>query len=112
MGLFALRFRKGYDRARRLFEPSFLTIATARPLWGRLREVPRAGAVVAALGASVVGLLAAVSLASIAPSLVREPPTIGLAAVAFFVLARIDVAPWAVVRACALGGAGIAALAP
>ncbi|GAC1299655.1 MAG: chromate efflux transporter [Vulcanimicrobiaceae bacterium] len=91
-----------------IFAPSFLLVAAVLPLWRALRDVPRAGAVLAGLNAAVVGLLAAVLVDPIATSLAREPKAAALAAVAFVALARTRVPAWAVVLACAAAGAALA----
>lgn len=90
-----------------IFAPSFLLLAAAIPLWGTLRTLPRAGPALAGVNAAVVGLLAAVLVDPIAISLARDPIGIGAAAGAFALLQFARLAPWAVVLACAAGGAAI-----
>lgn len=88
-----------------IFAPSFLLVTAAVPLWQALRDVPRAPAILAGLGAAVVGLLAAVMVDPIGTTLAREPhgAVIGIAALAL--LARTAVPVWLVVTIGAATGA-------
>lgn len=88
-----------------IFAPSFLAIAAVVPLWSRLRDLPRAGAVLAGLGASVVGLLAAVFCDPIARKLIDDPASAVVAVAAFLVLWRTKTPTWLVVALCAGSGA-------
>ncbi|GAC1306290.1 MAG: chromate efflux transporter [Vulcanimicrobiaceae bacterium] len=89
-----------------IFAPSFLLVAAAVPLWRVLRALPRAGAALEGINATVVGLLAAVFVDPIATSLARTPFAALLALVAFAVLARTQVPTWAVVLGATLLSVG------
>ena len=89
-----------------IFAPSFLLVAAVVPLWRALRDLPRAGAALDGINATVVGLLAAVFVDPIATSLVRAPFAAVLALVAFAILARTHVPPWAVVLGTTLLSVG------
>lgn len=91
-----------------IFAPSFLLVAAVVPLWRALREVPRAGAVLAGVNAAVVGLLAAVFIDPIVTSLWRGRSTALLALVAFVILFRTRAPVWAVVLGCAAAGGALA----
>jgi len=88
-----------------IFAPSFLLVAAAMPLWGKLRTLPRAGAALAGINAAVVGLLAAVLVDPIAFALARNPIGFVTAVAAFTLLRLAKWPPWAVVALCAAGGA-------
>jgi len=88
-----------------IFAPSFLLLAAAFPLWSALRALPRAGATLAGINAAVVGLLAAVLVDPIGFALARNPLGSGAALLAFVLLQFAKWPAWAVVAACACGGA-------
>ncbi len=88
-----------------IFAPSFLILAAVFPLWGWLRERPRAAATLAGLNAAVVGLLAAVFVNPIALGAIRAPLALGTGIVACVAFARFAAPAWLVVVASALGGA-------
>ncbi len=92
-----------------IFAPSFLLLLVVVPLWRLVRELPRASAVLAGVGASVVGLLAAVFVDPIAASLVHDRLGGALAVAAFGVLLATRAPAWTVVVACAGAGAALAA---
>lgn len=93
-----------------IFAPSFLLLLIAVPLWRALRELPHAAAVLAGVGAAVVGLLGAVLVDPIATSLARDPLGIALAFATFGTLAATRVPAWAVVIASAAVGAAVETL--
>jgi chromate transporter len=94
-----------------IFAPSFLLLATAVPLWGALRELPRAAPSLAGIGAAVVGLLAAVFVDPIALGLGRDPAGIAIALGALALLQLAGAPAWLVVALCAGTGALFRALA-
>ncbi len=92
-----------------IFAPSFLLLIVVVPLWRGVRELPRASAVLAGVGASVVGLLAAVFVNPIAVSLLHDRLGGVLAVAAFGVLCWTRAPAWAVVIGCASAGGALAA---
>jgi chromate transporter len=88
-----------------IFAPSFLLLAMVAPLWGRLRALPRAARVIGALGAAVVGLLAAVFVTPVASSIATAPVALAIAVLAFALLRVARWPSWAVVLAGAAAGA-------
>jgi chromate transporter len=92
-----------------IFAPSFLLLAAVLPLWAALRTVPWAGAALAGLNATVVGLLAAVLVDPIATTLAHRPLDIALALAAAALLQFARLPAWAVVAISA--GLGAAARA-
>jgi chromate transporter len=93
-----------------IFAPSFLLLACALPLWQRLRALPSAGAALAGINASVVGLLGAVLVDPIAKNALGSPLAIATALVAFALFMRTKAPAWLVVPASALAGAAAGAL--
>ena len=88
-----------------IFAPSFLLVTAATPLWDALRKAPRAPAILAGLGAAVVGLLASVLVDPIGTTLVREPRGAVVALVALGLLTRSPLPVWLVVALGAAVGA-------
>ena len=87
-----------------IFLPSALLIVGLVPFWERLRQLPGAGRALRGANASVVGLLGAVLYSPILTSLAAVPTRVGLALVAFALLAVWKYPPWiAVGVAGALG---------
>jgi len=95
-----------------IFLPSFLLVAAALPLWARLRDFPRAPAVLAGANAAVVGLLATVLVTPIAPALARSPVAALVTVPAFALLTLRRVPAWAIALGGAASGAAIAAFVP
>jgi chromate transporter len=93
-----------------IYAPSFLLLAAALPLWSALRQLPRAGSVLAGVNAAVVGLLAAVLVDPIAMTLAHRPLGIGLALGAAALLQFARLPAWAVVLLSAGCGAAARAL--
>ena len=92
-----------------IFVPSFLLVAGALPFWEPLRRSPHAQAALAGVNAAVVGLLLAALYNPVWTSAIRGGADFGLALVAFVVLVFWRAPPWAVVLACGVGGAVLAA---
>jgi len=87
-----------------IFLPSALLIVGLVPFWERLRRLPGAGRALRGANASVVGLLAAVLYSPILTSLAAVPTRVGVALVAFALLAVWKFPPWTAVGAAgALG---------
>jgi chromate transporter len=93
-----------------IFAPSFLLLVCALPLWQRLRSLPLAGAALAGINASVVGLLAAVLVDPIAKNALGSPLAVATALVAFALFMRTKAPAWLVVPASAAAGALAGAL--
>ena len=93
-----------------IFAPSFLLLPAGVALWGALRSVKRAPAILMGLNASVVGLLAAVFVDPIGLALVRSPVALGVACAALVALLRFAVPPWLVVLGSAAAGAALTTL--
>jgi chromate transporter len=93
-----------------IFVPSFLLLAAAVPLWGRLRTAPRAASVLAGVNASVVGLLCAVFIDPIARTLLVSPVPIAIAVAAYAALAVAKLPAWLVVLSAGAAGAALSAV--
>jgi chromate transporter len=93
-----------------IFVPAFLLVVGALPFWDRLRANPAAQSALAGVNAAVVGLLLAALYDPVWTSAIRGPGDVGLALVAFGLLAFWRVPPWLVVALTAAGGAALAAL--
>jgi chromate transporter len=91
-----------------IFLPSFLLLGAAIPLWSAVRSLPRAGAVLAGINASVVGLLAAVFVDPIARTILVSPLAIAIAVTTYLGLTVARLPAWAVVLVCGLLGAAAA----
>ncbi len=84
-----------------LFAPGFLLLVAVLPVWSRLRAVPHAGAVMAGINASVVGLLAAALYDPIFTSGVRSLTDLAIALAGFvFLVAAPRGSPLWVVAWC------------
>jgi chromate transporter len=84
-----------------LFAPGFLLLVAVLPAWSRLRALPHAGAVMAGINASVVGLLAAALVDPIFTSAVRSPMDLAVALAGFaFLVAAPRRSPLWVVAWC------------
>ena len=92
-----------------IFVPSFLLVAGALPFWEPLRRNPHAQAALAGVNAAVVGLLLAALYNPVWTSAIRGGADFGLALAAFVALVFWRAPPWAVVLACGVGGAVLAA---
>ena len=92
-----------------IFVPSFLLVAGALPFWEPLRRNPHAQAALAGVNAAVVGLLLAALYNPVWTSAIHGGADFGLALVAFVALVFWRAPPWAVVLACGVGGAVLAA---
>jgi len=88
-----------------IFAPSFLLLTAAFPAWRRVREHPRAGAVLAGFGAAVVGMLAATLVDPVLATLVHETGGLVVMAIALAVLHFSRAPAWLV----AVGGAAVGA---
>ena len=85
-----------------IFLPSALLIVGLVPFWERLRRLPGAGRALRGANASVVGLLGALLYSPILTSLAAIPIRVGIALVAFALLAVWKFPPWT-----AVGVAGV-----
>ena len=92
-----------------IFVPSFLLVAGALPFWEPLRRNPHAQAALAGVNAAVVGLLLAALYNPVWTSAIHGGADFGLALTAFVALVFWRAPPWAVVLACGVGGAALAA---
>ena len=92
-----------------IFLPSFLLVAGTLPFWAPLRRSPHAQAALAGVNAAVVGLLLAALYNPVWTSAIHSGADFGLALAAFVALVFWRAPPWAVVLACAVGGAVLAA---
>lgn len=92
-----------------IFVPSFLLVAGTLPFWAPLRRSPHAQAALAGVNAAVVGLLLAALYNPVWTSAIHSGADFGLALAAFVALVFWRAPPWAVVLACAVGGAVLAA---
>jgi chromate transporter len=93
-----------------IFVPSFALIFALAPGWNRLRTLPGAAAALRGANAAVVGLLGAVLYHPILTSLGTGSTNIGIALVAYALIAVWSLPPWTVVAASALLGAVAGAL--
>ncbi|GAA2240402.1 hypothetical protein GCM10010401_11290 [Rarobacter faecitabidus] len=89
-----------------IFLPSALLVIAAIPLWERLRANPAAGRAVAAVGAAVVGLLAAACYDPVIVTGVTSWTTAAIALGSFVLLVSRRVPVWLIVAGAA--GAGLA----
>lgn len=88
-----------------VFAPGLLLVLGTLPAWQVLRGRPWAQAALRGANAVVVGLLLAALIDPVGRIALRGVPHAALAVAAFAVLHLRRVPPWAVVLACALGGA-------
>jgi chromate transporter len=88
-----------------IFAPSFALIFALAPIWNRLAAAPHAGPALRGANASVVGLLGAVFVNPILPSLGTSWLRVLIALAAFGLIAGLRVAPWIVVLGAAALGA-------
>lgn len=87
-----------------IFLPAWLLIGGALPFWHRLRARRGAQAALAGANAAVVGVLLAALYSPVITEGVRGPKDVAAALVAFGLLERWKVPPWAVVVGMALAG--------
>lgn len=93
-----------------IFLPSVLLVFAVLPFWSRLAAYRAMRAAMRGVNAAVVGLLLAALYDPVWTNAIDGPATFALAAAAFAALHLWKAPPWAVVIACAAGGAGLAAL--
>jgi chromate transporter len=93
-----------------IFLPSVLLVFAVLPFWSRLAAYRTMRAAMRGINAAVVGLLLAALYDPVWTNAIDGPATFALAAAAFAALHLWKAPPWAVVIACAAGGAGLAAL--
>ena len=93
-----------------IFLPSVLLVFAVLPFWSRLAAYRAMRAAMRGINAAVVGLLLAALYDPVWTNAIDGPATFALAAAAFAALHLWKAPPWAVVIACAAGGAGLAAL--
>jgi len=87
-----------------IFLPSFVFVALTSRLVGRLRRSPWSAAFLDAVNVAALGLMVSVTL-HLATTALTGPPTWGIAALAFLVLARTALNPgWIVLGGLVLGG--------
>jgi len=92
-----------------IFLPAFLLIVGALPFWALVRGRAGFQSALRGINAAVVGLLLAALYDPVWKSAVRGPTDLGLALVAFGLLALWRVPPWLVVLITAAGGALVSA---
>jgi len=95
-----------------VFVPSFLLIVGALPFWELLRARAGFQAALVGINAAVVGLLLAALYDPVWTSAIKSPADFGLALLAFGLLMFWRLPPWLVVLIAALGGGGLARMAP
>lgn len=93
-----------------IFLPGLLLVVGALPFWGLIRHSPLAAAGMRGANAAVVGLLAAALYHPVFTSAVLGPLDFALVAAGFVALVVWKLAPWIVVAALALAGAGLGLL--
>ena len=91
-----------------IFLPSFFMVVGALPFWDALRDRARSQSALRGVNAAVVGLLVAALYQPVWTSAIHGPADVGLALVAFGLLAFWKAPPWLVVILAAAGGALIA----
>ena len=87
-----------------VFLPSFFLVWGVLPFWDRLRAIPSVQAVLAGVGAAVVGILGAALYDPVWTSAIFGPKDLALALVAFALLQVWRLPPWLVVVVAAVGG--------
>ncbi len=87
-----------------IFLPGFLLLTGVLPFWSDLRRRRWAGALVAGIGAAVMGLLAAALYDPVFVTAVDSGSALALAAVCFVLLVAWRTPAWAVVLIAAAGG--------
>jgi chromate transporter len=93
-----------------IFLPAFLMTIGALPFWSALRSRTTFQAALRGINAAVVGLLLAALYQPVWTSAIHAPADVGLALMAFGLLAFWKWPPWLVVALTALGGEIIARL--
>jgi len=93
-----------------MFLPAFLLVVGALPFWQRLRERGGFQAALRGINAAVVGLLLAALYDPVWTSAIESHADLGLALVAFGLLAFWRLPPWLVVVISAAGGALLGAV--
>ena len=87
---------------KRAFLPSLLLVTGVLPFWDRLKREGWARGVVAGVGATVVGVLAATLWNPILMTAVKQPADWALVAAAFVFLQVAKLPPWLVVISFAI----------
>lgn len=93
-----------------IFLPGLLLMTAALPVWRLLSRHARLRGAVAGVNAAVVGVLAAALYDPLFVGGVRGPADLAVAVAAFGLLTMLKTPPIAVVAACALAGAALAAI--
>lgn len=93
-----------------IFLPGLLLLVGALPFWDRIRRSPLAGAGMRGANAAVVGILAAALYSPVFTSAVGNSLDLALVAAGFVALVVWKLAPWIVVAALAVVGAGLGLL--
>jgi chromate transporter len=93
-----------------IFLPSFLLVVGALPFWDLLRARPGFQSALRGINAAVVGLLLAALYQPVWTSAIHRPADVGLALLAFGLLAFWKWPPWLVVVLTAAGGEVVARL--
>jgi chromate transporter len=94
-----------------VFLPSFLLVIGALPFWEQLRGRAGVQSALRGINAAVVGLLLAALYDPVWTSAIHGRADLGLALVAFALLAFWKLPPWLVVAFAALAGAGMSLVA-
>jgi chromate transporter len=87
-----------------IYLPSFLLVFGVLPHWQRLRQAPRARALLAGTNAAVVGLLGAAFYRPVCTSALTSPAAFALALGLFAALRWGQAPPWLVVLVAAAAG--------
>ena len=95
-----------------VFLPGCLLVVGTLPFWDALRTRPSAQAAMRGANAAVVGILGAALYDPVWTSAILSSYDFGLALVGFVLLTVWGAPPWVVVMVSAIGGAGLAMLAP
>jgi chromate transporter len=90
-----------------IFLPAWLLIGGALPFWETLRRLAWTQSALRGTNAAVVGVLLAALYDPVWKEGVSGPREFALAIAAFAALALWNAPPWAVVIACAVGGAAV-----
>ncbi|MCQ3803799.1 MAG: chromate efflux transporter [bacterium] len=93
-----------------LYLPSLLMVVATLPFFAALRSHAGIQAALRGVNAAVIGILVVALYDPLWTNAIREPPDLGLALVAFGLLAFWKIPPWIVVLLTAAGGGILAAL--
>ncbi|SDK84166.1 chromate transporter [Modicisalibacter muralis] len=93
-----------------IFLPGMLLLMGMLPFWDRLRQRPRAQAIMAGTNAAVVGILAAALYDPVWTGAVLAPVDFAIALVAFTLLVVWKLPPWLVVVTTVIGSVVVASL--